>query len=49
MANVVWDADGKTPGDYQVIVVVSGTFPGQMYPMTYLFMLDHGKLVIYMT
>lgn len=49
MANVVWDADGKTPGDYQAVAVASGTILGQMYPTTYLFMLDHGQPIVYIT
>lgn len=48
-ANVVWDADGNTPGDYQAVAAASGTIPGQMYPTTYLFMLDHGQPIVYMT
>ncbi|CAM4290518.1 DUF4767 domain-containing protein [Weissella hellenica] len=49
ITNVVWDADGKTPGDYQAVAVASGTIPGQMYPTTYLFMLNHGQPIVYMT
>ncbi|WP_308399597.1 DUF4767 domain-containing protein [Weissella thailandensis] len=49
IANVVWDPNGNKQGDYQVVAAASGTIPGQMYPTTYLFMLDHGQPVVYMT
>lgn len=49
ITDVVWDADGKTQGDYQAVAVASGTIPGQMYPTTYLFMINHGQPIVYMT
>ena len=46
---VVWDPDGHTAGDYQVVAAASGIIPGQMTPTTYLFVIDHDKPVVYMT
>jgi|GEM_PF-4921919 len=49
VTDVVWDADGKSSGDYQAVAFASGTISGQMYPTSYLFVIDHGNPVVYVT
>jgi hypothetical protein len=49
VTDVVWDADGKSSGDYQAVAFASGIISGQMYPTSYLFVIDHGNPVVYVT